>query len=65
MAARMASGSGTPSWNSQAMTAAARPMIEATDRSISALTMISVSISATMIFSIESWNRFTMLPTPR
>ena len=40
-------------------------MIEATDRSISPLMMISVIISATMIFSTDSWNRFTMLSTPR
>ncbi len=32
-------------------------MIEATERSISALMMTRVMISATMIFSIESWKR--------
>ena len=64
-AASMPSGSGTPSSNSLAITQAARPMIEATERSISPLMMISVMVSATMIFSIDSWNRFTMLSTPR
>jgi len=59
------SGSGTPIWKSHAITQAASPMIEATDRSISPLMMISVMTSATMIFSIESWNRFTMFSTPR
>jgi len=32
-------------------------MIEATERSISALRMTRVMTSATMIFSMESWNR--------
>ena len=61
----MASGSGAPCWNVQAMTQAARPMTEATERSISPLMMTSVIISATMLFSIDSWNRLTMFPTPR
>ena len=62
---RSPTGTGTPIWKSQARTQAARPITEATDRSISPLMMISVMISATMIFSIDSWNRFTMLSTPR
>ncbi len=32
-------------------------MTEATERSISALMMMKVMASATMIFSIDSWNR--------
>ena len=38
-------------------------MIDATDRSISPLMITSAMMSATMIFSIESWNTLTRLLT--
>ena len=63
--AAIPAASARPCWNSHAITQADSPMTEATERSISPLMMISVIISATMIFSIDSWNRLTMLPTPR
>src|SRR5687768_6919991 len=40
-------------------------MTEATERSISPLMMMKAIASATMIFSIESWNRLVWLITPR
>src|SRR4051794_1246156 len=41
--------------------AAARPIIEATERSISPLMMTKVMIRTTIAFSIPSWKRFTWL----
>src|SRR5690606_17820597 len=61
----MASSPETPFWTSQPKAQAARPIIDPTDRSISALTMISVIASATTTFSIESWNRLIWLATVR
>ena len=43
------------------MTAAERPIIEATDRSISPLMMTKVMIRITMAFSMPSWKRLTWL----
>ena len=47
------------------MTQAESPMTEATERSISPPMMTSAMVSATMLFSIESWNRLTKFPTLR
>jgi hypothetical protein len=64
-AARIAAGIGTPAWNVQAMTQAARPITEATERSISPPMMTSAIVSATILFSIDSLNRLTKFPTLR
>ena len=48
-----------------ASTAALRPIVDATDRSISPDTMTNVIITAMITFSIDSWNRLTRLLTPR
>ena len=45
--------------------AALRPITDATERSISPEMMTNVIITTTMAFSIDSWNRFTRLWTPR
>ena len=44
---------------------AANPITEATDRSISPAMITNVIAMTTMIFSIDSSNRFTKLSTPR
>ena len=49
-----ARGMGTPWLCSQARVQAARPIMEATERSISALMMMKVMARATMIFSMDS-----------
>ena len=48
---------GTPTSKSRASATAARPITEATERSISPLMMTKVMIRAIMIFSINSPNR--------
>ena len=50
----MAAGIGTPAWNVQAITQAASPITEATERSISPPMMTSAMVRATMLFSIDS-----------
>src|SRR5215217_4720931 len=52
---------GTPDSKSAAAIAAERPIIEATDRSISPLMMTKVMIRTTIAFSIPNWKRFTWL----
>ena len=47
-----------------ASTAALRPIVDATDRSISPDTMTNVIITAMITFSIDSWKRLTRLLTP-
>ena len=54
----MAAGAATPcSLTIQPKAQADRPIMEPTDRSISPLMMMKVITRATMIFSIDSWNR--------
>ena len=62
----MASQKGTerPSL-SVAITAAAKAITEATERSISPAMMTKVIITAMIAFSIDSSNRFTKLSMPR
>jgi len=45
--------------------AAESPIIEATERSISPLTITNAITRPTIAFSIPSWNRFTWLTTVR
>ncbi len=63
---RRISQNGSPlrSW-SAAITHAAKPITEATDRSISPATITNVMATTTMIFSIDSSNRLTKLLTLR
>ena len=51
----------TPLFTSQPNAQAASPIIEPTERSISALMMTKVMASATITFSIESWKRLIWL----
>ena len=61
----IAASVGTPWLVDQATTTAARPMTEATDRSISPLTMTNVMIRTTIAFSTLSWNRLIWFWTVR
>ena len=55
----------TPWLVSQATTTAARPIIDATERSISPLMMTKVMIRTTIAFSMPSWNRLIWFWTVR
>ena len=55
--ARIAAGMGTPCWTSHPRAQADSPIIDATERSISAFRMTKVMMRATMTFSIERAKR--------
>ena len=59
-----ANGTEPPSCRA-ATTAAENPITEATERSISPLMMTRVMTTATIAFSIDSWNMFTKFPVRR
>ena len=61
----IASPNGTPDSWAAARTQAANAMTEATDRSISPLTMTKVMATAMITFSIDSRKMFTKLSTSR
>ena len=65
-ATTIATGNGTPAAGARdARTQAESAMTDATDRSISPLMITKVIATATITFSIDSWNRFTKLSTSR
>ena len=64
MTTATAKGTALPSCRA-AITAAENPITEATERSISPLMITRVMITATIAFSIESWNMFTKFPVRR
>ena len=64
-ATTIATSIGTPWLDSVATTTAARPITEATDRSISPLMMTKVMARTTIAFSTLSWNRLIWFWTVR
>ena len=63
--ARIAAGMGTPCCTSQPRAQAESPIIDATERSISAFRMTKVMMRATMTFSIERAKRLTWFSVVR